>query len=113
VAGINKYRHSISFQNVASEYASSEIKFGWQVQAISQNEDQVTIEAINIKSGERKVYHAQYAVGCDGGKSLVRKSLGNKCMVFETYFQHEDHSKDHIYSVPQVSTSKVNLILQK
>ena len=36
----------------------------------------MTVEAVNVKSGERKVYHAQYAVGCDGGKSFVRKSLG-------------------------------------
>ena len=36
----------------------------------------MTIEAVNVKSGERKVYHARYAVGCDGGKSFVRKSLG-------------------------------------
>ena len=48
------------------------------MEAISQNQDQVMIEAVHIKSGERKVYHAQYAVGCDGGKSFVRKSLGKK-----------------------------------
>jgi 2-polyprenyl-6-methoxyphenol hydroxylase-like FAD-dependent oxidoreductase len=41
----------------------------------------VTIEAVNGKSGERKVYHAHYAVGCDGGKSFVRKSLGKKIFI--------------------------------
>ena len=63
-------------------YESSEIKFGWQVQGISQTPDKAIVEAVNAKTGERKVYHAQYAIGCDGGKSFVRKSLGkvhNEC----------------------------------
>ena len=38
----------------------------------------MTVEAVNMKTGEKKVYRAQYAVGCDGGKSFVRKSLGTK-----------------------------------
>lgn len=64
------------FQTVASKNISSQLNFGWQVQSISQTQENAIVEAVNVKSGERKVYRALYAVGCDGGKSFVRKSLG-------------------------------------
>lgn len=56
---------NVAMQNTAEEYASTGIKFGWEVQSISQNQEQVKIAAVNRTSGERKVYRIQYAVGCD------------------------------------------------
>ena len=58
----------------ASKNSSSELKYGWEVISISQTADNVVVEAVNVNSGEKKTYRALYAVGCDGGKSFVRKS---------------------------------------
>ena len=60
----------------ASKNSSSELKYGWEVISISQTADNVVVEAVNVNSGEKKTYRALYAVGCDGGKSFVRKSTG-------------------------------------
>ena len=49
--------------------------WGWRVLAISENEDGVTAKAVNA-DGEEKLFKARYLVGCDGGTSFVRKTLG-------------------------------------
>jgi 2-polyprenyl-6-methoxyphenol hydroxylase-like FAD-dependent oxidoreductase len=49
-------------------------RFGWRVDRLHQDAEAVTLEAVTER-GEREVWHAQYLVGCDGGRSLVRRSL--------------------------------------
>ena len=56
----------------------------------------MTVEAVNVKSGERKVYHAQYAVGCDGGKSFVRKSLGINTFCSTILLYHFAHTRNFL-----------------
>ena len=48
----------------------------WQFTAVdlAQDENGVTIKAVN--GDTEKIIRAKYAVGCDGGKSWVRKQLG-------------------------------------
>jgi 2-polyprenyl-6-methoxyphenol hydroxylase-like FAD-dependent oxidoreductase len=48
--------------------------FGWHVTEFEPHPDQVVITA--EAAGESRIWRARYAVGCDGGRSLVRRALG-------------------------------------
>jgi 4-hydroxyisophthalate hydroxylase len=61
----------------AAELPSVETRFGWAAKAVEQDDDgvQVTIAAAEWPY-EEEVLEAQYVVGCDGARSLVRAELG-------------------------------------
>ncbi|MFZ2293530.1 MAG: FAD-dependent oxidoreductase [Polaromonas sp.] len=44
----------------------------------TQDEHGVTAHGVNIDTGESISVHCQYLIGCDGGKSGVRKNMGAK-----------------------------------
>jgi 2-polyprenyl-6-methoxyphenol hydroxylase-like FAD-dependent oxidoreductase len=50
-------------------------RFGWRVEGLEQDPDGVTISAAS-GSGDRDLWRARYVVGCDGGRSFVRRTLG-------------------------------------
>lgn len=47
-----------------------------EVKHFDQSEDGVAARAVDLDTGEDIVIRANYLVGCDGGKSMVRKSIG-------------------------------------
>jgi 3-(3-hydroxy-phenyl)propionate hydroxylase len=49
---------------------NAEVLMGCAVTGLSQNDDQVTVTA------NEKPFVADFVIGCDGGRSLVRKQLG-------------------------------------
>jgi 2-polyprenyl-6-methoxyphenol hydroxylase-like FAD-dependent oxidoreductase len=51
-----------------------------QVMSFVQNPQQVTahIQNLDLPDAEPITFHAAYLVGCDGGRSMVRKSMGAK-----------------------------------
>ena len=51
-------------------------RFGWQVDGFAQDADGVTVSAANAATGAAECWRVQYLVGCDGGRSYVRRSLG-------------------------------------
>jgi 2-polyprenyl-6-methoxyphenol hydroxylase-like FAD-dependent oxidoreductase len=54
------------------------VRFGWQADKFDDDEQGVTVEAEAIageNKGARETWRAQYLVGCDGGRSFVRRSL--------------------------------------
>jgi len=51
------------------------VRFGWQVIKFDDDQDGVTIEAEAADGSRREHWRAQYLVGCDGGRSFVRRSL--------------------------------------
>jgi 2-polyprenyl-6-methoxyphenol hydroxylase-like FAD-dependent oxidoreductase len=55
-----------------------EMRYGWEMTALEQDAAGVTATIVERKSGETQRVRAKYLVGCDGGKSLVRSSLGIK-----------------------------------
>lgn len=59
----------------AQRYASVDLRFGQRATAIHDHGDHVAV-AVTPDTGEPWRLHATYAVGCDGPRSLVRKSLG-------------------------------------
>lgn len=54
--------------------AGAEIRRGCEVVGLSQDDDGVTVEVAGAGTATR--LHTRYLVGCDGGRSTVRKLLG-------------------------------------
>jgi 2-polyprenyl-6-methoxyphenol hydroxylase-like FAD-dependent oxidoreductase len=50
-------------------------RFGWHIEAFEQDADGVSLTAIG-QDGKPEHWRVQYLVGCDGGRSSVRKALG-------------------------------------
>lgn len=60
----------------AEKWPAADVRFGWRVQRIEQGDDCVSLEAEQISTGKTERIEADYAVGCDGPRSLVRTALG-------------------------------------
>jgi 2-polyprenyl-6-methoxyphenol hydroxylase-like FAD-dependent oxidoreductase len=54
------------------------MRFGWRVENFEQDADGVRLTAVREPGGTAQRWQAQYLVGCDGGRSLVRHTLGIK-----------------------------------
>jgi 2-polyprenyl-6-methoxyphenol hydroxylase-like FAD-dependent oxidoreductase len=52
------------------------LRFGRQVDAFAQDADGVTLHAEAVDGSGEESWRAQYLVGCDGGRSFVRRTLG-------------------------------------
>ncbi len=50
--------------------------YGWNAEEINQDHDGVHVVITKRKQDDRRVLHAQYVVGCDGSRSLVREQSG-------------------------------------
>ena len=57
-------------------YPAIDFRYGWRVESIEQSADRVTVRAVELATGRDALFEADYAVGCDGPRSLVRKALG-------------------------------------
>jgi 2-polyprenyl-6-methoxyphenol hydroxylase-like FAD-dependent oxidoreductase len=53
-----------------------DVRFGWTAQWFTQDEHGVRVHASRTDDGEEATWTAQYAVGCDGARGFVRKTLG-------------------------------------
>src|SRR5882672_10632568 len=60
----------------AEKWPAANVRFGWRAQRIQQHEDGVTVAAERISTGKTERIEADFAVGCDGPRSLVRAALG-------------------------------------
>lgn len=60
----------------AARYASVDLCFGWRVEAISHDAASVRVQARDLSSNQLAEIRADYAVGCDGPRSIVRETLG-------------------------------------
>ena len=49
-----------------------------QLTSYVQDADGVTVELVDLESGDTRAVRARYLVGCDGGSSTVRKQMGAK-----------------------------------
>lgn len=52
------------------------LRFGHEVTSFDQDKDGVTLAAIHLSDGRNENWRADYLVGCDGGRSFVRRTLG-------------------------------------
>ncbi len=62
----------LGLRRLAKE-AAAEVLMGTTVTAISQNESGVTVELDKAGAADRRVF--DYLIGCDGGRSTVRKAM--------------------------------------
>jgi 2-polyprenyl-6-methoxyphenol hydroxylase-like FAD-dependent oxidoreductase len=60
----------------AEKWPSVDVRFGWRVRKLEARADGVSVEAEQLESGKVERIDADYAVGCDGPRSLVREALG-------------------------------------
>lgn len=60
----------------AARWPAIELRFGWRVETISQDADGVEIRARDAASGALETFRGDYAVGCDGPRSMVREAIG-------------------------------------
>lgn len=67
-------RHMLNHAGTRSNIA---LRFGWRVTGFEQDEAGVTLTAVAIDDPEEvSQWRVAYLVGCDGGQSFVRRSLG-------------------------------------
>ncbi|WP_265445960.1 FAD-dependent monooxygenase [Flexivirga meconopsidis] len=59
-----------------AEASGADLRFGHELIAITQDDTGVTADVLDRATGENYQITAQYAVGADGGRSLVASSLG-------------------------------------
>jgi 2-polyprenyl-6-methoxyphenol hydroxylase-like FAD-dependent oxidoreductase len=50
--------------------------YGWQAQALAQDDEGVRVDIAERGSARRRTLRAAYAVGCDGSRSIVREQAG-------------------------------------
>lgn len=60
----------------AQRYPSVDLMLGWRAESVAIDEQQVGISCSHVVSGETMALNARYVVGCDGPRSLVRKTCG-------------------------------------
>ena len=60
----------------AERWPAANVRFGWRARRLELHGEGVTVEAEQLATGKAERIEADYAVGCDGPKSLVRAALG-------------------------------------
>lgn len=63
-------------RDYADALDSVELRFGWRIEAFREDEDGVSVTIRPTAGGEAERIDTEYLVGCDGGRSLVRRTLG-------------------------------------
>lgn len=63
------------------------LRFGWEVTDFVQDPDGVTLHAQAADGDSKERWRAEYMIGCDGGRSLVRRALGIRYAGEETLQQ--------------------------
>lgn len=59
--------------------------YGWNAEEINQDDDGVRVVITKRGQADHRVLHAQYIVGCDGSRSLVREQSG----ITQTHSDHD------------------------
>lgn len=54
----------------------TDIRRGWEVAGLADDGDGVTVQVAEAGTGQTRTLSAKYLVGCDGGRSTVRKAAG-------------------------------------
>jgi 2-polyprenyl-6-methoxyphenol hydroxylase-like FAD-dependent oxidoreductase len=60
----------------ALSFSSVQARFGWKAVEVRQDAQNATLTIESTDGGERHEITADYIVGCDGGRSFVRRSQG-------------------------------------
>ena len=63
-----------------------ELRFGWRLDHLTQDESGVTAEISSTATGQRQTLRGRYLAGCDGANSVARNCLG---IPINTITQHD------------------------
>ncbi|MFC5502485.1 FAD-dependent monooxygenase [Lysinimonas soli] len=58
------------------DFPTVELRRGWEATGLTQAADSASVTLRNVDTGEEEVVRALFVLGCDGGSSVVRKSIG-------------------------------------
>lgn len=76
----NHYFHQPELEGVLREGVArfSQVKVCLQVevQQVTDQADHVDLQVLDLTTGHARTWQARYVVGCDGARSLVRKTIG-------------------------------------
>lgn len=60
----------------AERWPSADIRYGWRAGRLHHRPDGVSVDVEPLATGTGERIDADFAVGCDGGRSMVRETLG-------------------------------------
>jgi 4-hydroxyisophthalate hydroxylase len=108
-----QYLGEIVLRRKLAQLENAEARFGWTAETIEQDDNGVRVTIAKDGGAEREVLEADYAVGCDGGQSTVRKQVGierggadfNELMVLALFRSRDLHEK--LKRFPPRSTYRV------
>jgi 4-hydroxyisophthalate hydroxylase len=71
-----QYQAEYVLRSRLTQLKNVELRFGWAAESIRQNAAGVEIAIAEDNGAGREILEADYAVGCDGGHSMVREQAG-------------------------------------
>jgi 3-(3-hydroxy-phenyl)propionate hydroxylase len=115
----NYYFHQPELEDVlrkgVARYKNVTVQLGVEVQSIEQTTDGVTLQTRTQSQGEMQSLRAQYVVGCDGARSIVRKIMGSTIddlvldqpwLVFDVILNSADSSDLPAYTVQHCNPAR-------
>jgi 4-hydroxyisophthalate hydroxylase len=108
-----QYLVEYALRKKLAQLANVETRFGWRVDGVEQDAAGARVAIAEEGSSRKDVLTADYAVGCDGGHSIVRRQIGiersgadfNELMVLALFRSKELHEK--LKRFPPRSTYRV------
>lgn len=108
-----QYRMETVLRKKIATLPSLDCRFGWSARTIEQDDDAVRISIVEEGGSRRDILQADYVVGCDGARSLVREQVGiarggtdfDQLMVLVVFRSRELHKRLKRY--PERSTYRV------
>lgn len=71
-----QYATETVLRDRAARLPGVSVLYGWRATSIQQDASGVNITVVNCEGPEQRELRAQYAVGCDGSRSIVREQAG-------------------------------------
>jgi 2-polyprenyl-6-methoxyphenol hydroxylase-like FAD-dependent oxidoreductase len=108
-----QYRMEAVLSAKLASMKNVDVRIGWSATAVEQDSNGVKVAIAEEGGSGREVLTAEYAVGCDGARSLVREQAGisrsgtvfDKLMVLMVFRSRELH--EHLKRFPQRSVYRV------
>src|SRR5262249_18461018 len=70
-----QYRMESVLRAKMAELPTVESRFGWAAEAVEEDAEGVGVSIVEAAGSGREVWDADYVVGCDGPRSLVRNAV--------------------------------------
>jgi 2-polyprenyl-6-methoxyphenol hydroxylase-like FAD-dependent oxidoreductase len=108
-----QYRMESVLRKKVAQLACIECRFGWSARTIVQDDDGVRVSIVEEAGARTDVLEADYVVGCDGARSVVRERVGierggtdfDQLMVLVVFRSRELHER--LQRFPERSTYRV------